>query len=207
MRKFVRDLFLEKNVVPSVTRTYEIIDRNEGRCIYFQDENWVFKNMACNKVWKDIVGDANDDYFTVPSGKGERSILSHRGCADIGLLDQCMLLFRGSKSNKSADYHAEMNWDVFSHWCETKAFPSIAATSVKSVVALDRAAYHTVLDEEDKRPATSWNKPRLMESIKRWGGAPNDWPPSWIQKKDENGAIRLCTPNISEAEVQDTENR
>ena len=100
--------------------------------------------------------------------------MSHRGCADTGLLDQCMLLFGGSKSNKSADYHTEINRDVLSHSCETKVFPSIAATGVKSVLVLDRTTYHTVLDEQDKRPETSWNNSRLRESIKRWGGAPND---------------------------------
>ena len=69
----------------------------------------MFKNTACNKIWRGIVGEATDDCFTVSSEKGGRSVLSHIGCADTGLLDQCMLLFRGSKSNKSVDYHTEMN--------------------------------------------------------------------------------------------------
>ena len=84
--------------------------RNEGRLIYYQDENWVFKNMVCNKVWKNVIIEATDDCFTAPSGKGERSALSHIGCANTGLLDQCMILFQGLKSNKSAEYHTEMNW-------------------------------------------------------------------------------------------------
>ena len=94
-----------------------------------------------------------------------------------------MPLFRGSKSNKSADYHTEMNWDVFSHWCPKKVFPSIAATGVKSVVVLDRASCHTTSDEQDKKPATSWNKPRLIEAINRWGGAPSDWPLNQLRAK------------------------
>ena len=53
-------------------------------------------------------------------------------------------------------------------------FPAIAATGIKSVVVLDRATYHTVLDEEDRKSATSWNKSRLIEAIKRWGGALDD---------------------------------
>ena len=114
--------------------------------------------MACNKVWKDNLGDATDDCLTVLSIKREHSVLFHIGCADTGLLDQCMLLFRGSKSNKSADYHTEMKWEVFSHCCGTKAFPSIAANSAKSVVVLDRAIHHTVLDEKDKKRATSRDK-------------------------------------------------
>ena len=139
--------------------------------------------MSCNKVWKYIVGEATDDCFTNPSGKGERSILYHIGCADTGLLDQCMLLFRGSKSSKSADYHTGMNWAGFSHWCEKKVVPAVAATSINSAVVFDRATYHTVLDEEDRKPDTTWNKARLIEAVKRWGGAPNDWPLTWIHKK------------------------
>ena len=43
--------------------------RNASRRIYYQDETWLFKNMVCNKIWKDIVGEATDDCFKVPSGK------------------------------------------------------------------------------------------------------------------------------------------
>ena len=139
--------------------------RKGGRRIYFQDETWVFENMRSGKVWKDIAGKSTNGCFNVQSGKRERYTLSHIGYAETGLLDQCMILFRGSKSNKSADYHTELNWDVFSHCCETKLFLSIAATCVKSVVVLDRATYHTTLDEQDKRPAFSWNKPWLLEAI------------------------------------------
>lgn len=85
-----------------------------------------------------------------------------------------MLLFCGSKSNKSADYHAEMNRNVFNHLCGTKVFPSLAATGAQAVVILDRATYYTVLGEEDKKSRTSMNKARLIEAVKRWGGAPDD---------------------------------
>ena len=67
-----------------------------------------------------------------------------------------------------------MNWHVFSDWCTTKVFPAIAAIGVSSVVVLDRTTYHTALDEEDKRPAASWNKILLIVAIRSWGGAPED---------------------------------
>ena len=102
--------------------------RTEGRLMYYQDETWISKNMACGKAWKDTIGNTTDGCFSVPSGKGERRILSHIGCHEAGMLMQSMLLFRGSKSNKSSDYHCEMNWEVFSHCYETVVFPNIAAT-------------------------------------------------------------------------------
>ena len=131
--------------------------REEGYTIYYQDETWIFENMTCAKVWKDIVGDATTDMDQLRAGKGERSILCHIGCAENGLLDQSLLLFRGSKSKKSEDCHSEMNLDVFSDWYEIVLFPRIAATNKSSVVVLDKATYHTVLGEEDRRPVTSWN--------------------------------------------------
>ena len=73
---------------------------------------------------------------------------------------------------------------MYSVTCERrKYFFPFLATGVNSAVVLDRAIYHNVLNEQDKRSATSWDKRRLIESIKRWGDASNDWPPSRIQKK------------------------
>ena len=86
-----------------------------------------------------------------------------------------MLSFRGSKSNKSSYYHSEMNWDAFSHCLETVVFPVISATRQKSVVALDWATYRTALDDEDLRPVQSWNKSRLICSLKKGGGPLDDW--------------------------------
>ncbi len=52
-------------------------------------------------------------------------------------------------------------------------------TRKKSLMVLDRATYDTVLDEEDRRPVTSWNKKKLAEALKRWDGIPDDWPLTW----------------------------
>ena len=116
--------------------------RDEGYNIYYQDETWVFKNMTTSKVWKDVIKKTTDDLITVPSGRGERSILCHVASAQTGLLDGCMLLYRGSKSNKSADYHSEMNWNVFSDCCNRIEFPAIVVRRQNSVPVADRAIYH-----------------------------------------------------------------
>ena len=70
----------------------------ESYIIYYKEETWIFKNMTCAKVWKDIFGDATTDTYQIPIRKGESSILCHIGCTETGLLDQSLLLFRGSKS-------------------------------------------------------------------------------------------------------------
>ncbi len=73
--------------------------RANGYSIYYQNENWVFKHMTNKKVWSDKVSCSNNDYLTLPSGKGKRSIVSHIGSAESALLDGCLLLFRCSKFN------------------------------------------------------------------------------------------------------------
>ena len=84
-------------------------------------------------------------------------------------------MFRGSKSSKSSDYHTEMNWDVFSSWCESKVFSEINKTNQKSIVVLDRVTYHTHLDEKDRRPTKSWTK-KFANQVHKWDGIPDEWP-------------------------------
>lgn len=160
--------------------------RDQGYQIFYQDETWVFKNMSPKKVWKDTAGNSTQDMPRKPSGSGDRSILSHVCSENLGLLENCLLLFQGSKSDKNSDYHSEMNWLVFSDWCENKVFPAIQKTGKKSVLVLDRATYHTVLDEEDRKPTQTWNKSRLSFAIRRWGGAPTNWPDDWEKLKTKS---------------------
>lgn len=114
--------------------------------------------MSSGKVWKDTSGECTDNVFNVTSGKVYRSILSHIANAETGRLDGCMLLYRGSKSNKSAYYHTEVNWDVFSDLCKTKVFPAISSRQRQAMVVLDRATYHSVLDDDNRWPVKSWKK-------------------------------------------------
>ena len=51
---------------------------------------------------------------------------------------------------------------------------------------LNRAPYHTFLDEEDRKPTTSWNKARIAESLLLWGGVPYGWPLTWRTSKRKN---------------------
>lgn len=48
-----------------------------------------------------------------PVGQWRQSIVSYLGSTDTGLMDGCLLLYRGSKSRKNADYYLEVNGDVF----------------------------------------------------------------------------------------------
>ena len=157
--------------------------RENGYRIYYQDETWVIKNIACTKIWKNVAVEAMQTDYKVLAGKGDQSIVCHVVSDELGLLENCLLLFRGSKSNKSSDYHTEMNWFVFGNWCESKIFPVMKRIMQKLVLVLDRATCHTFLDEEDKRPITSWNKSKLANAIVKWDGVPDDWPLKWRAQK------------------------
>ena len=85
--------------------------RNEGVSIFYQDETWVFKNIDQSKRWLDTQSDEVN--YQVPSGTGPRSLISHLGSNETGLLEGCLLLSRGRNSNKDADNHTDMNADMF----------------------------------------------------------------------------------------------
>ena len=86
--------------------------------------------------------EATDHLITVPSGIGERSILSHVVSIQTELLDGCMLPYRGSKSNKSADYHSEMNWNVLVTVVIRFRFLQLLLEEKNAFLGLDRATYH-----------------------------------------------------------------
>lgn len=65
-------------------------------------------------------------------------------------------------------------------------------TGEKAVLVLDRATYHTVLDEEDKRPAQSMNISPLSFAIRRWGGAPRDWNADWEKSKTKSQLLEYA---------------
>ena len=51
---------------------------------------------------------------------------------------------------------------------------------------LGRAPYNTYLDEEDRKPTTSWNEARIAKSLLRWDGVPDGWPLKWKTSKRKN---------------------
>ena len=134
--------------------------------------------------------------FSVSFGIAGRSVLCHVGSKDVGLLEDCMLLFRGSKSSKSSDYHTEMNWNVFSHWYEFKVFLSLERVGRKALIVLDQAIYQTVLDEDDKWPVETWNKTRLVNSTIRCNAVPDNWLLTWAHQKSKSELLEVAIKSI-----------
>ena len=146
-------------------------------CLFFQDETWTNQNAAPSKTWKD--GTSGTKVKT-SSGVGARCIISHIGSCDTGLLDGCLLLFRGQTSKKNSDYHTEMNTAVFLDWLEKNVFPRIQKVSSdlngEAVCVFDRATYQTSLTSSTKPVRVGMAKQEIAEKILMWGGPADDWP-------------------------------
>ena len=96
--------------------------------------------------------------------------------AEPGLLDGCLLMFRGAKSKRSEDCHMKMNSVVFFDWLEKTVFPNLKRCGNKFVFALDRATYHTFLWNK-RLPNTRKTKRDLVAAITRCGGHLDNGPP------------------------------
>lgn len=79
----------------------------------------------------------------------------------------------------------------------------------KCVLVLDRVTYHTMLTPHTKRMRISYNKPVLIDAIKRWGGPPSDWSDDWEKKKTKTLSFERCAelqpdPKYQAQELVDT---
>lgn len=111
-----------------------------------------------------------------------RAVVSHLESDKTGILDVSLLLYRGSKSNKHANYHSEMNGDVFLDWLEKKVFPAAQKAEKKTVPVLDRAPYRTMLAAHIQTFRRSCNKGIIYDAIKRSRGPQEEWTEGWETK-------------------------
>lgn len=149
-----QSVILQRNKFISRIREY----RAENRPIFYQDETWVNQCMTpINGYWYNDLGEGGYD---IKSGLGNRAIVAHVGSSSCGLVDNGLLLFEGSKSSKSSDYHSEMNAHVFLHWMDMKILPKLPKGSV---LVIDRASYHLTFDDTWYPPRSDMNKNQLIK--------------------------------------------
>lgn len=71
------------------------------------------KNMAASRVWRGkSLNDPYDVDYKVSLGSEDKSIVSHLGYSETGVLPGCLLLFTGRK-REDPNYHSEMNSIAF----------------------------------------------------------------------------------------------
>ena len=93
--------------------------------------------------------------FVTPSGAGKQAIILNIGNQN-SFLDTCMKCFIGKKG--SADYHAEMNAKHFEEWFRHV----LTVLPTNSLIVLDQAPYHTMLDTNFRNVTTAWKKSEII---------------------------------------------
>ncbi|KAB0790634.1 hypothetical protein PPYR_14927 [Photinus pyralis] len=111
----------------------------------FLDETWVFSRGATKRTWQDD-----------RAKNGKRYIIIHAGGRN-GFIEGSSLIF--SSTNKSFDYHDNMNAELFEKWFEESFLKKLAQPSI---IVLDNASYHT--RKSEKIPRASSTK----EEISNW---------------------------------------
>ena len=146
--------------------------RELGWNIYFLDETWCGANHTLSTGWVEhISGEDAENYdiyrsgvqtigncrggFVTPCGAGKRVIILHIG-NENGFVDTWMKCFIGKKG--SADYH-EMNAKHFEEWFRHV----LTVLPDNSIVVLDQAPYHTMLDPQYRNPTTASRKGDIIE--------------------------------------------
>jgi transposase len=71
-------------------------------------------------------------------------------------IDDASLIF--STKNKSADYHDNMNAELYEKWFEEKVLPGLTEPTI---IILNNARYHSRMVET--RPSSSWTKLKISE--------------------------------------------
>lgn len=120
----------------------------------YLDESFVNKNHSNDFVW---YFDDDGPWIQKPTGKGERLIIVHAITRD-GWVPGAKLTFKSTQ--KTGDYHGQMNEEMFTKWFQEKLLPNIPDGSL---IIMDNAAYHNVLSDHSAPIATC-----KKEKIRSW---------------------------------------
>lgn len=123
--------------------------------VVFLDETWVFQHGSDIRTWHDS---NPKSVFNKKGNEGKRFVIVHAGNKD-GFIDGAGLIF--STKNKSADYHDNMNSELFEKWLEENFLPKLERPSL---IIMDNARYHCRLSENV--PNTSSRKEEIIDWLR-----------------------------------------
>ncbi|KAF0768218.1 Uncharacterized protein FWK35_00014617, partial [Aphis craccivora] len=126
----------------------------DDRPIVYIDETWVNQNHSRSMIWQN---ECSTEGLKVPTGKGGRLIVCHAGCSRYGFIQGSKLVFRSNTGN-TADYHSQMNAEVFQKWF----IELLNNLEEPSVIVMDNASYHSTLAEN--YPKSNWRK----ADVQKW---------------------------------------
>lgn len=136
----------------------EAQNHENPRSRVYLDETWVFQKGGLKRCWQD------ENIRSVKRGKsneGKRYVILHAGTKD-GFIDGAGLIF--SSSSKSADYHDNMNKEMFMKWVEEQLIPNLKEPSL---IIMDNASYHSAM--KNKPPTLSSKKDEMIRWLEENG--------------------------------------
>ena len=110
--------------------------RESGYDIVYTDETWYDTHDDAKKGWSDKTKKCS---LNNPVSRGKRIIICHAGSRH-GFVKNALLLCGKKFKDAYADYHDNMDSDVFETWFRHQLLPNLHA---KSVIVIDNASYHS----------------------------------------------------------------
>lgn len=132
--------------------------RSEGRPIVYLDETWYDSHDVVVKGWID---DSDLCCLETPPSRGKRIIILNAGYEE-GWIPGCLLLSARNIANSSADYHSDMNHEIFEKWFQNQLVPNLPE---QSVIVMDNAPYHS--KQKEKIPTKSSRKNEILEYLRK----------------------------------------
>jgi transposase len=174
---------LKRNTVFMKAFAKDLVMEDAGsHIIVYMDESYIHKNLSRNYTWFNPDSPQTNEVNKTPS-KGERLIIVH-AMSIFGLLTEydndnypvpatndfkdvvnnCELVFEGTYAD--ADYHKNMNQDVFCGWLRNRLIPTFKHLypNKKCILILDNAGYHHARGGEYVNP-NQMNKNELILSL------------------------------------------
>jgi transposase len=128
--------------------------RSENRNIVYIDETWYDTHDIVKMGWVDKT---NKCILDTPPSRGKRVIILNAGGKN-GWVPDCLLLSARNIVNSSADYHQDMDANMFEKWFQEQLLPKLPPNSV---IVMDNAAYHSRLLM--KNPTKSSRKEEIIK--------------------------------------------
>lgn len=115
--------------------------RSENRNIVYLDETWYDTHDVITRGWVD---DSKKCRLDTPVARGKRIIILAAG-NERGFIPGTFVLSTKNIRDSSADYHDDMNHQVFEDWLKNYLLPQLEPNSV---IVMDNAPYHSRQDRK-----------------------------------------------------------
>ena len=125
----------------------------------YLDETWFDSHETVSRLLSD---GSKRCSLRGPVSRGKRIVIAHTLKLVMGLIPGSLLLCGKKLSDAFAEYHQDMNADVFKNWFLVKLIPNLPE---KSVVILDNASCHC--RQVDKIPNMNTKKAEMLDFMKR----------------------------------------